>query len=122
MTHLFLVCGVVVFLVMIRWLDIVARVQQGSHRTHAALGVMRDAAMPEREKERAMQRAAGSMSLAFLDILVRSTAAFAVPTAGIYAGALAGLYTTREVVDAAWNPYFLLFATVIAGIGWRFAR
>lgn len=122
MSHLFLVGGVVVFLLMIRWLDIVGRVQRGASATRAALAVMGDAALTERDKERAMQRAAGSMSIAFLDILVRSTAAFAAPLAGVYAGTLAGLYTTHEAVDAAWNPYFLVFATAIAVIGWRFVR
>jgi hypothetical protein len=87
-----------------------------------AMAVMRAADLSERDKERALQQAATRMGIAFLDILARSAAAFALPLACIYGGVLAGLYSPDDAIRVAWDPYFLLFLTVFACVAWRFVR
>ena len=122
MSYLFLVLGLIVFLFLIRRLGIVATVRTALRRASSALTIMRDASVPDRDKERALQRAAARLAVAFVDILGRSVAAFAVPLAGIYAGVVAGLFSTGEAMAAAWNPAFLIAMTALAVVAWRFVR
>lgn len=122
MSYLFLVLGLVVFVLVVQRLGIVAKVREAVRRMGGAVAVMRATDMPDDDKERALQRAAVRMGIAFLDILARSAAAFAVPLAGLYGGAVAGLYSPDEAMRAAWNPWFLLFLTALAGLAWRRVR
>lgn len=122
MPYLFLVLGLLVFLIAVQRLGIVAKVGEAARRAGGAVAVMRAADVPDLDKERALQQAAARMGVAFLDILVRSTAAFAIPLACIYGGAAAGLYSPDDAMRAAWNPWFLLFLTALAGLAWRYVR
>ena len=121
MPYLFLLLGLVAFLFLVQRLGIVAKVSDAAQRTGGAIAVMR-ADLPDDEKERTLQRAAGRMAVSFLDILGRSAAAFAVPLAVLYGGTMAGLFSPDDAMQAAWNPWFLLFLTGFTGLAWRFVR
>jgi hypothetical protein len=122
MPYLFLVLGLLVFVFVVQRLGIVAKVTEAAGRMGGAVAVMRAADVPDDDKERALQRAAVRMGIAFLDILARSAAAFAVPLACLYGGAVAGLYSPDEAMRAVWDPWFLLFLTALAGLAWRRVR
>lgn len=121
MPYLFLVFGLLAFLFIVQRLGIVAKVMDASQRTSGAIAVMR-ADLPDDEKERTLQHAAGRMALSFIDILARSAAAFTVPLAVLYGGTIAGLFSPDDAMRAAWNPWFLLFLTGFTGLAWRFLR
>lgn len=122
MPYLFLVLGLLAFVFFVQRLGIVSKVRDAAARTGGAITVMRAADLPDVEKERAVQRAAKRMGVAFLDILARSAAAFAVPLAFLYAGTVAGLFSPDDAMQAAWNPWFLLFLTGLTALAWRFVR
>jgi hypothetical protein len=122
MLYVFLSLGLIVFVLAVRKLRIVRIVRSTVRRAYGALAIMRDASVTERDRERAFQHAAVRVGIAFFDILIRSAVAFAVPLAGVYAGTVAGLYTTTDALAASMNPAFLIAITAFAVVSWRFVR
>lgn len=122
MPYVVLGVGLIVFVALVHRLRIVPATHGAYRQITGALAVMREANVPECEKERAVQRAAGRLVVAFVDILARSLAALAIPLVVFCAAIAAGLFTAGEAFAAAWDPAFLIASSAGAVVVWRYVR
>lgn len=122
MSYVFLVLALFVFLLALRHLQLVARVQGCLADIGRAVTVMRADGIDPDDKERAARRAARRMGGAFVDILMRTLAALLAPAALVVIGVAGGFYDSEEAIAAASDPVLLIALSVLALGLLRFAR
>ena len=112
---------VVGFLAIAQLLRIPARASAVIARSRAAVGVLRDSAMTDLEKEKAMQGHAKSLLASFFVITLGSAIALAVPVGVVLALDAAGVVEFDAVLDRTLSWQIILGATVLGFAVW-FAR
>lgn len=113
MVYLFLVLGLGLFVISLKFLGVVPRVTLVVANLQDATSVMKSSDLSEAEKEVKIQRAAVAMFRSLFSIALRSATTFAAPVVFVAAGSLAGLYTYEEAVQAAINWEFIVGSTVV---------
>jgi hypothetical protein len=115
---LFLVAG---FLAVARVLRMVSHAREVMARSRSAVRDLRDPGLDELAREKAVQGHALRLAWLFALLVLTSAAALAIPLGFVYAGELAGLVQTAEVIDVTLTPIFLIGVTA-AVLGWTFVR
>lgn len=114
--------SIVAFLVAL-WLSGVVRVGAGVVATaQGAVATMRDQALDDRAREKAVQGASLRLMGAFVSIVVRGALTFAVSFVPIWLASVAGLASIAEVTEflARWDVIVIGSAVIVAGwLLWR---
>lgn len=115
---LFLVAG---FLAVARLLRMVPHAQEVMARSRAAARDLKDPALDELAREKAVQGHALRLAWLFVLLVATSAAALAIPVGVVYALDRVGLVQLAEVLDITMTPIFLIGVTVAVLI-WTFLR
>jgi hypothetical protein len=115
---LFLVAG---FLAVARVLRMVPHAREVMARSRAAARDLRDPALDELAREKAVQGHALRLAWLFVLLVATSGTALAIPVGVVYALEQTGLVQLPEVLDITLDPIFLIGVTV-AVLVWTFVR
>jgi hypothetical protein len=107
---------VAAFLVLAKLFRVAALAQAVLGSSRRAFHDLRDPALGERDKERAVQSHARRLLLLFLGITAASAAAAVLPFGVVALLDAAGVVRFDAVLQRTVSPAFILFATVI-GVG-----
>jgi hypothetical protein len=107
---------VVLFAALIHRLRLPARAREVATGAADCLRILRDAALDDDAKARALRRQAGRFLTLFAILVGGSALALSVPLGGVWALDLAGVAALPDVLTVLARPDFL-GATVLAGVG-----
>lgn len=118
MSTLALVVGLAAFVAVLRLMRAADAGGTVLRVARSALATMSAPELTDDEKEARVRRFSGQMFRSFLAITGIAVVALAVPTALIWAGAAAGLYSIDRVVEVATGWPFLLAGSAGAVLLW----
>lgn len=107
---------VVLFAALIHRLRLPARAREVATGATTCLRVLRDTALDDDAKARALRRQAGRFFTLFAILAGGSALALSVPLGGVWVLDLAGVAALSDVLTILARPDFL-GATVLAGVG-----
>jgi hypothetical protein len=122
MTYAALAIGLVGFVLIVRRLSLVRKVQNAGQGAQAAILVMRDPALDDARKQALVQRAAARTAVSFLIILGCSLLACAAPVLFVAIGWQLGLYSLDAALAAAADPIVWIALTALAILVWKLSR
>lgn len=107
MAELFLLVGLVAFILTLKWVGIVPLMSQRARAAVATGRLLRSPDVADVEKEAAARTTALLMIRTAFDILWRTVCATSAAAICVGAGVLFGLFTVAEAATVAVDPTFL---------------
>ena len=113
---------VLAFLALLQVLGVVQRALEVTRRSKQALGVIRDPAMSDLQKEAAMQAHAKALFKQFFVITAAAAVALAAPVAAVAGLHACGLVDFGAALDRTMSWQVLVGATVVGALVLRSTR